>query len=283
MAQILSGTIVRDALVATLAEQVSKLPSAPQLVILQVGNRPDSNAYIQQKKRFGEKIGITVVHKQYDETVSEQELGDAIKKYNADKEVHGILLQIPLPAHFDKDGLIEMIDPRKDVDGLTAYNTKLLFDGHPGGYTPATPRGIISLLKYYGVAIEGKNVVIVGRSSLVGKPVALAFLNENATVTIAHLHTKDLASVTRQADILVVAIGDPLFITEQYVKPGQIVIDVGINASDKGLVGDVDFKTVEPIVEAITPVPKGVGPMTVVSLFQNVLDAYEKIADNTNS
>jgi methylenetetrahydrofolate dehydrogenase (NADP+) / methenyltetrahydrofolate cyclohydrolase len=277
MAHILSGTVVRDALAAALKHEVAQLPLPPKLVILQVGNRPDSNAYILQKKRFGEKIDVEVLHQQYDETVSEQQIFDDIKKYNADTTVHGIILQIPIPAHLNKDRLIEAIDPRKDVDGLTAYNTKLLFEGHPGGHVPATARGIITLLQHYQIEIEGKHAVIVGRSSLVGKPMALAFLKHNATVTVAHLYTRDLAVVTRAADILIVAIGDPVFITQNYVRAGQTVIDVGINASEKGLVGDVDHTAVEAIVGAITPVPGGVGPMTVASLFQNLLDAYKLI------
>jgi methylenetetrahydrofolate dehydrogenase (NADP+) / methenyltetrahydrofolate cyclohydrolase len=170
VATILSGTIVRDALASQLKDEIQKIASPLALVILQVGNRPDSTAYINQKKRLGEKIGVQVIHEQYNEDVAEAELLNTIKKYNIDPNVHGILVQIPLPLHLNKETLIEAIDPRKDVDGLTAYNTKLLFNGEKGGHIPATARGIISLLAHYKISLPGKHVVVVGRSTLVGKP-----------------------------------------------------------------------------------------------------------------
>ncbi|MDQ3014661.1 MAG: bifunctional 5,10-methylenetetrahydrofolate dehydrogenase/5,10-methenyltetrahydrofolate cyclohydrolase [bacterium] len=274
MAFILNGKAVRDSLMVSLKESFSKISSPISVVIIQVGSRSDSTAFIKQKKILGEALGLTIIHDHCEESITQEALLSKIKSYNTDKTVTGILLQIPLPAHLQQDVLLEAIDPKKDIDGLTPYNTKLLFDGRPGGIIPATARGIISLLEYYQIPIAGKHAVIVGRSSLVGKPAAAILLNHDATVTIAHNETQDLPELTKTADILVVAIGDPEFITHHYVREGQVVIDIGINAGEKGVVGDVDFKNVEPIVSAISPVPGGVGPMTVVSLFQNVLDAY---------
>jgi methylenetetrahydrofolate dehydrogenase (NADP+)/methenyltetrahydrofolate cyclohydrolase len=278
MALLLDGKVVRDSLKEELQNIVSKLPTQPTLVILQVGERPDSTAYITQKKRLGEELGVLVVYKQIDTSVTQKELLEEIEKSNSDDTVHGIILQIPLPEHLNKDDLLEAINPLKDVDGLTSYNIGAFFKEQNHGHIPATARGIMSLLHFYKISVQGKRVVIVGRSSLVGKPAALAFLKENATVTIAHKHTKNLTEITRDAEILVIAIGSPEFITKEYVSKGQIVIDVGINRTKEGkLVGDVRSSEVEPIVDAITPVPGGIGPMTVISLFQNVLDAYEKL------
>jgi methylenetetrahydrofolate dehydrogenase (NADP+)/methenyltetrahydrofolate cyclohydrolase len=272
MAVILKGTEVRDALKKSLQEKIAKLGKPPTLVIIQVGDRPDSNAYITQKKRLGEELGIIVHHRVFDTDVAEEVLLSEIQKYNKDETVRGIIVQIPLPPHLNKDRLLEAILPAKDVDGLTARNTHALFTEQTG-HIPATARGIITLLKFYNIHIAGKKVVIVGRSHLVGKPTALAFLKENATVTVAHKQTKNLASITRDADILIVAIGNPEFITKDFVSPGQVVIDVGINKNKEGkLVGDIKRSDVEPIVKALTPVPGGIGPMTVISLFQNLLD-----------
>jgi methylenetetrahydrofolate dehydrogenase (NADP+)/methenyltetrahydrofolate cyclohydrolase len=275
MAQILDGKIVRDTLKTSLKDELLKVPHKLTLVILQVGERPDSTAFINQKKRLGEDLGVIVVHKQYNVKINEHDLKEEIEKYNKDTNVHGIILQIPLPDHLNKNTLLNAIHSKKDIDGLNSYNTQALFDEEKTGHIPATARGIITLLNFYKIKIEGKRVVIVGRSNLVGKRVALTFLRENATITVAHKHTVDLPSITRTADILVIAIGDPQFITKSFVSPGQIVIDVGINRGATGkLVGDILTSEVEPIVKAITPVPGGVGPMTVISLFQNLLDAY---------
>ncbi|MDQ3076743.1 MAG: bifunctional 5,10-methylenetetrahydrofolate dehydrogenase/5,10-methenyltetrahydrofolate cyclohydrolase [bacterium] len=274
MPQILSGTILRDTIREELRHTISQCTKKPTLVIIQVGDRPDSNTYIKQKKLFGEYIGAVVTHVFFQNSVTRDVLLQEIEKHNNDSNVHGILVQLPIPKHLDTERIIEIINPLKDIDGLTSYNTKLLFNGKGDGHLPATSRSIISLLDFYSIPIEGKHVVVVGRSNLVGKPTALALLQRDATVTIAHKETKDLGVITRQAQILVIAIGDPRFINEKYVLPGQTVVDVGINLVEGKLVGDVDFDGVKEIVSAISPVPGGVGPMTVASVFQNLLDAY---------
>lgn len=284
MAKILDGKMIRDRIAEKMAEEIEKLKVKPVLAIFQVGNREDSSAYIRQKKLLGEKIGAAVLHKQFPETVKENEILAEIKKANGDKNIHGIILQIPIPASLNKNKLIDATDPAKDVDGLTATNLRLLWENDKTAFVPATSLGILTLLDSYNIEIAGKNVVVVGRSSLVGKPTALALLNRDATVTTAHKETIDLPSITKQADILVVAIGDPKFIDSRYVKNGAVVVDVGINVGRKKLeeettrsvVGDVDFKSVEPTASALSPVPGGVGPMTVLSLFQNLLEAYKR-------
>lgn len=284
MAQILSGITVRDSLVGDLIKTIQTLPTKPTLVIFQIGNREDSNSYIRQKKIFAEKIGARVEHKTYAESVTEKELLKAIQSENMRQDVHGIIIQMPLPAHLNKKILIEAINPMKDVDGLTSHNAALLYMNDSSGLVPATAQGIINLLDFYNIQIEGKKVVVVGRSMLVGKPTALALLNRDATVTVAHRHTKNLSRITNQADILIVAIGKPEFITSQYVAPHQIVIDVGITALEKDgkrkMFGDCAYYDIEPIVEAVTPVPGGVGPMTVTALFQNLLKSY-RLQKNT--
>ncbi len=278
MADLLSGTILRDAVKKQLSEKIVKLHKKPTLAIIQVGSRSDSNAYINQKKIFAEAIGAHIIHTQFKENVNEHDILQEIVKFNQDSNIHGILVQLPLPQHLmdAKEKIIDRVSPEKDVDGLSSLNTKYLFDGTQKGYLPATTRSIISILDHYKVEIKGKHCVVIGRSTLVGKPTALALLNRDATVTIAHKETKHLKDLTKQADILVVAIGDPLFIGEDFVTSDQVIIDVGINEVEgtRKLVGDVDFKNVEPRVNAITPVPGGVGPMTVASLFENLLDAF---------
>lgn len=274
MPQILHGTVVRDAHIASMKAEIKKLPSAPTLVIIQVGGRADSNVYINQKKIFAEKIGAKIEHTIYSESVTQDALINVIKKLNIRKDVHGIIVQIPLPKHLDKRMLIEAIEPKKDVDGLTSKNASYLYTNDPRGLIPATAQGILMLLDHYKISVKGKHVVMVGRSALVGRPTALALLNRNASVTLAHKHTINLKKITHTADILIVAIGQPEFITKEYISAGQIVIDVGINSKNGKLVGDVDHAGVGPLASAISPVPGGVGPMTVTSLFRNLLKAY---------
>ncbi len=274
MAQLLDGKAVRDVLSAELSAKIKTLKSAPTLVIIQVGDRPDSTSYINQKKLLAKKIGAKVMHKHYADSVAQAEILKDIQDFNINDSVHGIIIQLPLPESLDKGALIETVAPGKDVDGLTAANAKFLLESNARGIMPATTRGIISLLEYYKISIAGRRVTVVGRSSLVGKPTAIALLNRNATVTIAHSKTADLKTVCKEAEILIVAMGKAKFITADFVSPGQTVIDVGINALDGKMVGDVDFAGVQSIVAAISPVPGGVGPMTVVSLFQNLVDAY---------
>ncbi len=275
---ILLGTQIRDQIRERLSARISNANLKPILAILQVGKREDSTAYIAQKKLFAERIGASVKHIQYEETIKESALLDDIRLLNADDNIHGIILQIPIPEHLNKNTLIESIDPKKDVDGLTSANLKKLYENDPTGHMPATAKGIVTLLEHYKIPITGKKVVVVGRSSLVGKPVALALLNKDATVTVCHLETQNLEKETAQADILVVAAGHPHLITKNHVKEGQTIIDVGINPGSNGkkFVGDVDFDAVQDIVSAITPVPGGVGPLTVASLFENLVSACEK-------
>ncbi|MEK7194611.1 MAG: bifunctional 5,10-methylenetetrahydrofolate dehydrogenase/5,10-methenyltetrahydrofolate cyclohydrolase [Patescibacteria group bacterium] len=277
MAQILDGRIPRDQIILRLKKRVQLLNPKPALAIVQVGNRAESNAYIKQKKIFAEKIGVVVKHLQLAPNISEGSLLEKIKKLNKDSSVHGIVVQLPISEHLNELDIIKAINPQKDVDGLT-----------PGSkFVPATAKGILSLLDFYEFKLKGARAVVVGRSMLVGKPTALALLNRDVTVTVAHKQTKNLKEVTKTADILVVAIGDPKFIDSKYVKKGQVVVDVGINtkklslkeeiATGKSqvLVGDVNFEKVKGIVRAISPVPGGVGAMTVASLFENLVEAYK--------
>ncbi len=282
LVQILEGISLRDATLQRLSLQVKGLPVQLTLAVIQIGTRDDSTAYIKAKKSFGEKIGARVLHITLSEKATSDEVLSEIKKLNEDTSVHGIVVQLPLPVHLDQHTILEAIDPKKDVDGLTSRHTQELWEDGSEIVLPATTRGILSLLDCYQIPIEGKKVVIVGRSVLVGKPTALAFLNRNATVTICHRGTKNLEEETRRADILIVAIGRAHFITADFVREGQVVIDVGINTVSDGklqeevgkrkLVGDVDFESVSKIVSAISPVPGGVGAMTVASLFENLLD-----------
>lgn len=277
MAQILDGRIPRDQIILRLKKRVQLLNPKPALAIVQVGNRAESNAYIKQKKIFAEKIGVVVKHLQLASNISERSLLEKIKKLNKDSSVHGVIVQLPISEHLNELDIIKAINPQKDVDGLT-----------PGSkFVPATAKGILSLLDFYEFKLKGARAVVVGRSMLVGKPTALALLNRDVTVTVAHKQTKNLKEVTKTADILVVAIGDPKFIDSKYVKKGQVVVDVGINtkklslkeeiATGKSqvLVGDVNFEKVKGIVRAISPVPGGVGAMTVASLFENLVEAYK--------
>jgi methylenetetrahydrofolate dehydrogenase (NADP+)/methenyltetrahydrofolate cyclohydrolase len=269
MSEILSGIAARDALVDSMKQEVQTFERAPTLVIIQVGDRPDSTSYINQKKRFAERIGAKVIHRQFPEVVTQQELINVIEKDNADKSIDGIILQIPLPPHLDKNFLINTIDPEKDVDGLTVA-TKMV---------PATARGVLALCAFYEISLEGKKVTVIGKSALVGTPIALSMKAQGAEVTVCDKKTGDLIPYTKSADIIVVAAGHPRLIGKEHVSAYQVVIDVGINVSgDKKLTGDVYFEEVELIVAAITPVPGGVGPMTVTALFQNLLDAYKNRA-----
>ena len=276
MIKILDGKALSLRLRESLKEQISHLSKGPKLLIIQIGNRIESNTYIKRKKEFGKYIGAIVIHKKYKSSITEKDLIKKIQKFNSDRTIDGIIVQLPLPRHLDKTKILESIDVEKDVDGQTSESMKALMDGRPG-FIPATTRGVITLLEYNSIPIKGKRVCIVGRSTLVGKPTALEFLNKNATVTVCHSATTDLQSCTSKADILVVGIGKPNFINKEYVKKGQVIIDIGINPVVKRgktkLVGDVDHKSVQHKAGAITPVPGGVGPMTILSLFENLLIA----------
>lgn len=243
------------------------------LAVIQVGENPASCVYVRNKKKGCEYIGIGSLSYELPEETTQQELLDLIQELNGRKDVNGILVQLPLPSHIDEDTVIRAIDPKKDVDGFHPQSVGALCIGQPG-FVSCTPAGIIQLLKRSGIEIAGKECVILGRSNIVGKPMALLMLRENATVTVAHSRTKDIKEVTKRADILIVAIGKPKMITRDYVKDGAVVIDVGINRDENNkLCGDVDFQDVEPVCSAITPVPGGVGPMTIAMLLHNCMES----------
>lgn len=245
------------------------------LAVIQVGDNPASCVYVRNKKKGCEYIGIGSLSYELPEETTQQELLDLIHELNQNKEVNGILVQLPLPKHIDEDTVIKAIDPKKDVDGFHPQSVGALCIGQPG-FVSCTPAGIIQLLKRSGIEIAGKECVVLGRSNIVGKPMSLLLLRENATVTIAHSRTKNLQEVTKRADILIVAIGKPKMVTKDYVKKGAVVIDVGINRdAENKLCGDVDYADVEPICSAITPVPGGVGPMTIAMLLNNCMESVQ--------
>lgn len=275
MAIILDGKKLRDKILDDLKNKVAALTGTPKLVVISVGDDPASKIYVNNKKKYAEKIGIAAEIVEYPETVSQEILLNKIDRLNADAAVTAILVQLPLPKHIDKLKILSAIEPKKDVDGFTPYNSGLLFSGAKPFAYPATPRGILRLLDEYNIEIEGQHVVIVGRSNIVGKPLAQMMLNRNATVTVCHSHTKNLADITKTADILVSAAGGKI-IEDNMIKSNCVVIDVGIFRDEQGkLRGDVNFETVSKIASHITPVPGGVGPMTIASLMLNIVDLFE--------
>lgn len=275
MAIILDGKVIRDEIAKTLGSEIKILKSKPKLAIVQVGDVAESNTYIGQKIKFGESIGALVDHIKLPQDVTQEDVLGKIDNLNADPNTHGVIVQLPIPGRLGKNEILENIVPQKDVDGLHSVNIKKLMDNDPTGYTPATTRGVITLLEHYNIPISGKNAVVIGRSSLVGKPTTLSLLNHDATVTVCHSKTSNLASFTKIADIIISAVGHPGLLTKDHVKAGQIIIDVGTTVVADKLKGDVNFEEVEPIVGYISPVPGGAGPLTVASLFQNLLQAYK--------
>ena len=243
-----------------------------------MGDDPASATYVRMKRQDSAEVGIESFHHEPGGDVSQEELAELIRSLNDDERVHGILLQLPLPDHLDQDPLISSIDARKDVDGLTPMNAGLLLQDRDG-LVPCTPAGVMLLLAEAGVELSGARAVVIGRSILVGKPVAQLLLGANATVTHCHSRTRDLAAVCREADVLVAAAGSPGLVTADMVRPGAVVIDVGTNRTDAGLVGDVDFEAVREVAGAITPVPGGVGPMTRAMLLANTVTAARRLAE----
>ncbi len=244
----------------------------PGLATVLVGDDPASAVYVGNKRTQTEAVGMRSIHEQLAAGTPEDELLELIAGFNDDDSVDGILVQLPLPEQINPDAVVAAIDPTKDVDGLTPVNAGLLAQGQPA-LVPATPQGVVELIKHAGKELEGAEAVIVGRSILVGRPLAALLLGENATVTVGHSRTRDLAAVCSRADVLVAAVGSPRLIGADMVKPGATVIDVGTNRTDDGLVGDVDFELVSEVAGAITPVPGGVGPMTIAMLLSNTLTA----------
>lgn len=275
--QILNGRKTARELEAILKEKVIKLKETykqvPKLVVVLVGDNPASLSYVKSKEKASARVGITgeIIH--LEKTITEKQLLKEIDKLNKDKSVDGFIIQLPLPKHIDEDTIVNAVDPKKDVDGMTLLNAGKLTN-RQSGLVPATPKGVMMLLEHYNIDVKGMHAVVVGRSNIVGSPMAKLLTNANATVTLTHRHTKDLASHTKQADLLVVATGVVNIITKDMVKDGVIVIDVGINRVNGKLVGDVDFENVKEKASYITPVPGGVGPMTISALIHNVIDAF---------
>ncbi|KQB92555.1 Bifunctional protein FolD [Geobacillus sp. PA-3] len=279
-AQIISGTELAKTIRAELADEVAKLKAngiEPGLAVILVGDDPASHSYVKGKQKACAEVGIRSLLYTFPATISEEELLAKIQELNADPTVHGILVQLPLPAHIREWSVIETIAPEKDVDGFHPINVGKMMIGQPA-FLPCTPHGVLVMVKSAGIDIAGKHVVVVGRSNIVGKPVGQLFLREHATVTYAHSKTPDLAAITRQADILIVAVGKARLIGPEHVKPGAVVIDVGVNRLESGkLCGDVDFDAVKEVASYVTPVPGGVGPMTITMLLHNTMEAARQL------
>lgn len=291
-ARILDGKSIAEQIRLEVAAEVATFRARtgiqPTLAAILVGDDPGSQVYVRNKERACEKAGMRSQLHRLSATTSEKELLDLLKTLNGDPQVHGILVQLPLPRHIDTRKILDAVDPKKDVDAFAPENVGLISQGRPR-FLPCTPHGVMQLLGRCGIDVAGKHSVVVGRSDIVGKPMAMMLAqkegplgasNGNGTVTIVHSQTINMAEITRQADILVVAIGKPNAITADMVKPGAVVIDVGINRLGDGLVGDVDFQPVSEVASAITPVPGGVGPLTIAMLLRNTLTAAQNLAAN---
>ena len=276
-AQVIDGKAVAAEVRGRIAREVEELAEAsggrvPGLATVLVGEDPASQVYVGNKRKSTEEVGMRSIHHGLDAATSQDELLAVVAELNADDDVDGILVQLPLPEQVDQDAAIAAIDPAKDVDGLTAGSAGLLAQGRPG-LVPCTPQGVMELLDHAGVDPDGADAVVIGRSILVGRPMASLLLNASATVTVCHSQTRDLGAVCHRADILVAAVGRPRMVQGDWVKPGAAVIDVGVNRTEDGLVGDVDFDAAVDVAGAISPVPGGVGPMTIAMLLQNTLRA----------
>lgn len=278
--QILDGLMVaklrNEQLRLLIEEDVSKGIKRPSAVIVLVGEDPASAVYVKSKLRDSKKVGIESRLIQLPEETTNEQLTEVIQELNKDKSVDGILLQLPLPKHLDDKKFINMIDYKKDIDGFTLLNQGRLFQGLSAVHA-ATPQGIVNLLDHYKIDVKGMNVVVIGRSQIVGLPISKMLLDRNATVSICHSRTKDLSLYTKEADLVIVAVGIPKILKGDMVKKGVVVIDVGINRVDGKLVGDVDFEEVSPLASYITPVPKGVGPMTINALLENIYKISKEI------
>ena len=278
MTQIIDGKLISAQIKDELKEKVAQMKSLGvevTLAVIQVGDDPASSVYVRNKKKACEYIGISSLSYELPESTSEEDLLALVEELNERPDVNGILVQLPLPSHIEEEKILDAISPLKDVDGFHPQNVGALCIGKPG-FVSCTPAGVIQLLKRSGIEIAGKECVVIGRSNIVGKPMALLLLRENGTVTVTHSRTKDLNTDTSGADILVVAVGKPCMITADYVKEGAVVIDVGIHRDSEGhLCGDVDYEDVAPKCSAITPVPGGVGPMTIAMLMNNCVESVK--------
>ena len=276
MAIILDGKKLRDKILEDLRIKISSYNKKPKLVVILVGDDAASQIYVGNKQKCAQKIGITSEVINYPFNTTEKVLIDKINELNNDESVHAILVQLPLPEHISKENIINAISPQKDVDGFTPYNFGKLFSGNVPFVFPCTPKGILLLLDEYGIDIEGKHAVVVGRSNIVGRPMSQMLLNRNATVTVCHSHTKNLLQITKTADILISAVGKNI-IKGEMLKSDCVVVDVGIFKDESGkLSGDVDFDSSSKIASYISPVPGGVGPMTIASLMLNTVELFEK-------
>ena len=278
MYQVIDGKKISQEIKDELKEKVARMKEQGEtkcLAVIQVGNDPASSVYVNNKKKACEYIGISSLSYGLPEETTEEELLELVGELNGRKDVNGILVQLPLPAHINEEKILLAIAPEKDVDGFHPVNVGNLSIGRPG-FVSCTPAGVIQLLKRSGIEIQGKECVVLGRSNIVGKPMSMLLLRENGTVTVCHSRTENLKEITKRADILVVALGKPKFVDASYVKEGAVVIDVGIHRNaDNKLCGDVDFDSVAPHCSAITPVPGGVGPMTIAMLMNNCVECIE--------
>ena len=272
---IIDGKQIAAEIKEEVKTKLAKLDTKLTLLVIMVGDNPASKVYVENKEKACKKVGMLTKTLLFDSNIPQRRIIDAIKKANEDPQIHGILVQLPLPAHLDEVAIIDAIDPKKDVDGLTTVNQGKLFSGINDGIIPATPKGIMHIFDKLFYNLEGKRAVVIGRSKLVGKPIAQLLLSRNATVTMCHSKTEDLASVCLEADVLVVAIGKPKFISADMIKKDAIVIDVGINRNYGRLDGDVDFENAVSVAGYITPVPGGVGPLTIACLLENVIECYK--------
>lgn len=271
---ILDGRETSKILRQRVKEEVKTIEEKITLLVILVGNDPASQIYVASKERACREVGIHAITQVYDQNITQKELIQKIHEANKEPSIHAILVQLPLPNHLDEQKIINEIHPTKDVDGLTYINQGKLFNSVKT-ILPATPLAVMHLLDEYKIPLVGKNAIVIGRSNLVGKPLALLLLERHATVTIAHSRTKNLKELVKRADVVVSAVGNPKFITEDMIKPEAIVVDVGISRVHGKVVGDVDFEAVEPIASYITPVPGGVGPMTIATLLENVVACYK--------
>lgn len=267
--------IIESSIKENVSAYISKGVRKPKLVVLLIGDNPASVTYVKNKEKACERVGIESIVYRMDANVTTQDVLNVVNELNNDLTIDGILVQLPIPKQLDVNLIIETLDPNKDVDGLHPVNIAKLY-ANQEGFVPCTPRGIMTLLNHYHIEISGKHAIVIGRSALVGRPVAQLLLNENATVTVCHSKTKDLAQLTRLADIIVVAIGRDKFLTLDHINHTNAIIDVGINRVNDKLVGDVDYEALIDKVDYMTPVPGGVGPMTIVSLLENTFKSYEK-------
>ena len=272
---IIDGKLIAQELKDEVKAKLAKLEEKLTLLVIKVGDNPASKVYVESKEKNCKKVGMLTKTLFFDANVPQKKIIDAIKQANEDPTINGILVQLPLPAHLDEVKIIDAIDPKKDVDGLTTINQGKLFSGVNDGIIPATPKGIMHILKKLFINLEGKTAVVIGRSKLVGKPIAQLLLSKNATVTMCHSKTENLKDICLGADVLVVAIGKAKFITADMIKPDAVVIDVGINRNFGRIDGDVDFENAVSVAGYITPVPGGVGQLTIACLLENVIECYK--------